>query len=252
MNHYYSNTSKSWYPEEDAQLRVEYKYRNLPIMKLAHIHKRTPGNIMRRLKKLNLIKYITEVHGYDAYRNSDLYYVLNEEKLKEQEQQEQQYQRQKNTLETIPEDDEEESVLDYSKSESPWTQEENNQLIKLHTQPLLNIAKALNRHPGDIAHQMKDLKIFKALHLINGYTKYKTTQLYVEYQKANRKKKAPTPEPNPAAELKAEIIELKRDFLNLKMAFNDLEQFIRSAFAFPNKAYKMALTKVFDLNKNIK
>jgi len=250
MNHYYSNTSKSWYPEEDAQLRVEHKYRNLPIMKLAHIHKRTPGNIMRRLKKLNLIKYITEVHGYDAYRNSDLYYVLNEEKLKTQNQeQEQQHQPQKNTLETIPEDDEEESALDYSKSESPWTQEENNQLIKLHTQPLLNIAKVLNRHPGDIAHQMKDLKIFKALHLINGYTKYKTTQLYVEYQKANRKKKVATPEPNPAAELKAEIIELKRDFLNLKMAFNELEQFIRSAFASPNAVFKSALTKIYNYNR---
>lgn len=244
MNHYYYNTSKSWYPEEDAKLRNEHKYTNIPILKLAHIHRRTPGNIMRRMKKLNIIKHINEVHGYENYRNSDLYYVLNEDKPNKQNQEKQINPR----LETIQEADEE---LDYISLETPWTQDENNELIKLHTQPLLSIAKALNRHPGDAAHQMKNLKIFKALHLINGYEKYKTTQLYTEYQKANRKKKAPTPEPNPTEELKAEIVELKQDFLSLRVAFNELERFIRSAFGnIPTTAFKSAVTKVYELNRN--
>ena len=250
MNHYYINTSKSWYPEEDAKLMNEHKYTKSPILKLAHIHRRTPGSIMRRMKKLNIIKHINEVHGYETYRNSDLYYVLNEEKLKSQSQEEEQT---KPRLETILETEEDESVLDYINSETPWTQEENNQLLKLHTQPLLSIAKALNRHPGDTAHQMKNLKIFKALHLINGYEKYKSSHLYTEYQKATRKKKASTPEHNPTAELKAEIIELKHDFLSLRVAFNELEQFIRSAFGnIPNTAFKSAVTKVYELNRNVK
>ena len=254
MNHYYSNTNKSWYPDEDAKLINAYKYKPYTIVQLAHIHKRTPGNVMRRLKKLRIVKYTTEIRGYESYRNSDLFYVLNP-----QEQSKQEENNQSPNLEPIIEEIEEpDSLLDYANSETPWSQDEDIKLFKLKTEPLQQIAQTLNRHPGDIAHHMKELKLVKALHLINGYEAYKCSQQHTEYQKAHRKKKEPQQDTSPTAVFKAEIGELKSEvatlrdeIMDMRESFSDLCTFIRSAFGkLPQTALKSAVTKVYELNKN--
>jgi len=250
MNHYYSNTHKSWYPDEDAKLTLEYKYKPYTIVQLAHIHKRTPGNVMRRLKKLRIVKYTTEIRGYEDYRNSDLFYVLNPPPQKQEEVQPPE------RLQSIEEIDESESI--YTSSETPWTQDEDNKLFKLKTQSLQELAQTLNRHPGDIAHHMKELKLVKALHLINGYDLYKSSPQYAIYQKANRKKKEPQPDNSPTAVFKAEIGELKSEvsalrdeLMDMRESFSDLCTFIRSAFGkLPQTAFKSAVTKVYELNKH--
>lgn len=254
MNHYYSNTHKSWYPDEDVKLINAYKYKPYTIVQLAHIHKRTPGNVMRRLKKLRIVKYTTEIRGYEDYRNSDLFYVLNPPPKKQEDEQ---HQRQE--LEPIKEEtDENESI--YTNSETPWSQDEDVKLFKLKTQSLQQLAQTLNRHPGDIAHHMKELKLVKALHLINGFAIYKNSPQYADYQKAHRKKKEPQPDNSPTAVFKAEIGELKSEvsalrdeLMDMRESFSDLCTFIRSAFgSLPQTAFKSAVTKVYELNKNFR
>jgi hypothetical protein len=253
MNHYYSNTNKSWYPDEDAKLINAYKYKPYTIVQLAHIHKRTPGNVMRRLKKLHIVKYTTEIRGYEDYRNSDLFYVLNPPETKEQPQEQNQEQ-----LQSIAETEENESI--YTNSEMPWSQDEDVKLFKLKDQTLQKLAQTLNRHPGDVAHHMKELKLVKALHLINGFTIYKSSPEYAIYQKANRKKKEPQPDTSPTAvfkaeigELKSEVASLRDELIEMRESFSDLCTFIRSAFgSLPVTAFKSAVTKVYELNRNFK
>jgi hypothetical protein len=254
MNNYYTNTTKSWYPDEDAQLLREHKYRPYSIVQLAHIHKRTPDSVVRRMKRLGIIKSSADVRGYDEYRNSSLFYILNpENKVKEEITKEI-----NKPLETIAEDEDEESVLDYLRADTQWTREEQVQLFKIQAQPLLQIANSLNRHPGDVACQMKKVKIAKAYHLINGFDVYKNTALYVEYQKSHRKKKVPHQDTSPNALLKGEIGEIKSEMSSLKdemaemrESLIDLRRFISRTFEDSN-AVKSATKRVYHLNRNFR
>jgi hypothetical protein len=89
MNNYYTNTAKSWYPDEDGQLIREHKYSSYTILQLAHIHKRTPDSVIRRLRRLGKIKSGAEIRGYEEYRNSSLFYVINPvANVKEEKQEE--------------------------------------------------------------------------------------------------------------------------------------------------------------------
>jgi len=70
---YYTNSGRSWDQTEDNQLRNEYVNQKYDIIKIAYIHKRTPGGICYRLKAL---KYLDDNHnapGYFEYKHSDLY-----------------------------------------------------------------------------------------------------------------------------------------------------------------------------------
>jgi hypothetical protein len=69
----YENMGKYWSAEEDAQLIKEYNIDNLKFSDIIIIHKRLPGGIKARLKKLNLAKNQSEIRGYDEYTKSDLY-----------------------------------------------------------------------------------------------------------------------------------------------------------------------------------
>lgn len=254
MNNYYTNTTKSWYPDEDAQLLREYKYNTYTIVQLAHTHKRTPETVIRRLKRLGIIKSPIDVRGYQEYRNSSLYYILNpENKVKAEITKEI-----NNPLEPIAEDDDEESVMDYLRADTQWTREEQVKLFKLQAQPLLQIANSLNRHPGDVACQMKKVKIAKAYHLINGFDVYKNSTLYVEYQKAHRKKKVPHQDTSPNALLKGEIGEIKSEMCSIKdeliemrESFIELRRFISRTFE-DNKTVKSAVKRVYELNRNFR
>jgi hypothetical protein len=254
MNNYYTHTTKSWYPEEDAQLLREHKYRNYTIVQLAHIHKRTPDSVIKRLRRLGKINSTTDIRGYEEYRNSSLFYILNPDKQAKEE-----IKKEINRpLEPISEDDEEESVIDYTKADTLWNKEEDVQLFKLQARPLLQIANSLNRHPGDVACQMKKLKIVKAYHLINGFDVYKNTPLYAEYQKAHRKKKAPYQDTSPTGLLKGEMGEIKSEMSSIKdelammrESFVDLRRFISQSFE-EKDVIKSAVKKVYHLNRHFR
>jgi len=254
MNNYYTNTAKSWYPDEDGQLMRELKYSAYTILQLAHIHKRTPDSVIRRLRRLGKIKSASEVRGYEEYRNSGLFYIVNPgSKIKEESKE-----QIKIPLETITEDDECESVLDYKKIDTQWLREEDAQLFKLQTHPLLQIANVLNRHPGDVACQMKRLKIAKAYHLINGFDAYKSGPLYNAYQKAHRKKKTPLQDTNPVvilkgemADVKSELSDIRSELEEMRSSFRGLRSFISHSFE-DNPKIKSAVKKVYHLNRNFR
>ena len=144
------------------------------------------------------------------------------------------------------------------KVDTQWLREEDAQLFKLQAQPLLQIAHALNRHPGDVACQMKKLKIAKAYHLINGFDVYKSSSLYNAYQKAHRKKKTPLQDANPVVILKGEMAEVKSEMSvmrseleEMRGSFRELRSFISQSFE-DNPKIKSAVKKVYHLNRNFR
>jgi len=71
---------KPWSNEEDQQLINEYTVDKLNVLEICEIHKRKPGGITSRLKRLNLIDIRQNARGYSEYLESDLYKVLQEKK----------------------------------------------------------------------------------------------------------------------------------------------------------------------------
>lgn len=70
---YYSNSGASWSSDEDGKLIQEYNKDEYDIMRIGHIHKRTPGGIACRLQKLLVIGATITARGYTEYRLSPLY-----------------------------------------------------------------------------------------------------------------------------------------------------------------------------------
>lgn len=165
MDTFYTNTKKSWYPDEDAKL-VRF-YRDTDLVQLANIHKRTPGRIVRRLKFLKYIKAGNELIGYTDYLNSELFYTINKRVTDEQ----------KEVTEEVP----------YSKSNSIWTEEDCMQLTTDYKNlTLMDLATLIKRHPDCVVHKLKELKIIKTLKSCKGYNTYKNSDLYKDYQKNRR------------------------------------------------------------------
>jgi hypothetical protein len=168
MDTFYTNTKKSWYPDEDAKLIRLHRHTDL--VELANIHKRTPGRIIRRLKFLKCIKASNEVIGYTDYLNSELFYTINNREPEEKTEEE---------TEEVP----------YSKSNSIWTQDDCTQLTteyKVNNLTLIDLATLIKRHPDCVVHKLKELKIIKTLKSCKGYNTYKNSDLYKDYQKNRR------------------------------------------------------------------
>lgn len=72
----YNLAGQPWEKEEDDQLIKEYNTDNLNILDLCRIHKRMPGGILSRLKRLGLIHMKDSVRGYNEYLRSDLYKIV--------------------------------------------------------------------------------------------------------------------------------------------------------------------------------
>jgi hypothetical protein len=71
---------KPWAYEEDQQLIKEYTVEKLNLLEICEIHKRKPGGITSRLKRLNLIDMRQDARGYSEYLESDLYKEIEEKK----------------------------------------------------------------------------------------------------------------------------------------------------------------------------
>jgi hypothetical protein len=70
---FYDRSSTDWDEEEDEQLRGEYDDDEYDIIQIGIIHRRTPGGIAFRLKKLERHELHTEARGYEEYVKSALY-----------------------------------------------------------------------------------------------------------------------------------------------------------------------------------
>ena len=192
----YSNSKKSWYPDEDQRLCNAYKYRQATVLKLAQIHKREPARIIRRLVLWGLIK-----------------------QSKDQEQSQEQSQ---SKVEAV-------DCCSFS-NKTQWTNEERQTLIteyRMKELPLLTIATNHNRHPHDIVAEMKSLKLVKTLVSITGYNDYKRSSLYADKQKETRQinkdlKTKRAEENNPITAVKREMLEMKAEIHRLTTFINQV------------------------------
>ncbi len=69
----YNLAGEPWYTKEDNQLIKEYTNDKLSLLELCKVHKRMPGGIISRLKRLNLIDARVKARGYLEYQQSNLY-----------------------------------------------------------------------------------------------------------------------------------------------------------------------------------
>ena len=70
---YYDCSGKPWPEEEDTQLLKEYNEDNMDIIEIGYIHRRTPGGIAYRLKRLEVVDNSIDTRGYEEYQASNLY-----------------------------------------------------------------------------------------------------------------------------------------------------------------------------------
>lgn len=75
---FYDRSKEPWREEEIEQMNVK----ELSIIEIGNIHKRTPGTITFQLKKQNILVKNTDARGYIDYRNSDLYAQIVSENTK--------------------------------------------------------------------------------------------------------------------------------------------------------------------------
>jgi len=213
MDSFYSNSKKSWYPDEDANLIRLYKRCNYDLVKLANIHKRTPGKIVRRLKLLKIVKTSEDVNGYIDYKKSDLYYIINNKErgehtiqteettnedttTKENESQSLDEESQYNTTIT-GEDFDNVSIIDntleqYPNSNEPWSEAECEELVKhykIDNLSLMDLADKHERHPDLVVHKLRELHVIKTLKSCIGYNIYKQSDMYKIYRKLHRRKR---------------------------------------------------------------
>ena len=76
----YTLAGEPWYKKEDNQLIKEYTIDKIPLLELCKLHKRMPGGIISRLKRLNLIDGRVKARGYLEYQKSDLYKEISKNK----------------------------------------------------------------------------------------------------------------------------------------------------------------------------
>jgi hypothetical protein len=77
----YASIGEPWEKNEDDQLIREYNVDKLTILEISKIHKRMPGGILSRLKRLNLINMRKDARGYLVYQQSDLYKRIKKERI---------------------------------------------------------------------------------------------------------------------------------------------------------------------------
>lgn len=72
LNIRWNNCGGSWSEKEDDQLKMEYVDNKLDLIDICDIHKRRPGGVVSRLRKLGIVQFSNQVRGFDEYASSDL------------------------------------------------------------------------------------------------------------------------------------------------------------------------------------
>ncbi len=75
---YYNRQKEDWGQEEIDIIRDEYVRKELTICQMANIHRRTPGSIAYKLKKIGVIEGMFVARGYTEYKQSRLYNEIKE------------------------------------------------------------------------------------------------------------------------------------------------------------------------------
>jgi hypothetical protein len=71
----YNLAGNPWEKEEDERLTKEYNVDMLNLLDICKLHKRLPGGIMSRLKRLGIVEFTQAIRGYLEYTKSDLYKI---------------------------------------------------------------------------------------------------------------------------------------------------------------------------------
>ena len=130
---YYINSGRGWDLIEDNLLKKSYINEGLDILDIGRTHKRTPGGIAYRLRKLDIIKTNSDARGYEEYRESDLFReVLSNSRRPTNRE----------TLLFLPESE----INDLSRCGRPWSSEEDDLLLKEYNVDKLSISKISNIH----------------------------------------------------------------------------------------------------------
>ena len=207
---YYDRRKDEWSASETEQLRMEYLYKLLTIIDIADIHKRTPGYISSKLKRMKIISSSDQARGYFDYRNSELYKEIIEKSDKERKEKLQ--------------DDE-------KNTGQPWTLQEDSQLISeynssMHITEMCRIHK---RNIGGITSRLR------RLHCIN---KRSDIQEYTENRREKREKKEKiiqidaNIQQNDMKEIKKDINELTKIVRELKENIKELNGMLHSLYEF--------------------
>jgi hypothetical protein len=197
---YYNRQKESWEDNEIQQLKSEYEIKEMTISEIADIHHRTPGSISYKLKGIGIITHNTLARGYDNYRNSDLYKEIIEKGKNSNDQ---------NEKKTEPKKYSVENEEDFNLAGHSWDQEEDQQLIKEYTIDKLNlleISKIHQRTPKGIRSRLKRLNLFD--------TNQTITKMKVNISSNSE-----------IAELKNEIISLKKDVKEMLRLIHQLYEF---------------------------
>ena len=151
---------KPWSHEEDEQLIKEYTVNKINLLEICEIHKRKPGGITSRLKRLKLIDMKQNARGYSEYLESDLYKELCTKKAQTED----------NTVfigsvENIQDEKQSNGMFGLDKSQYPsrmgqaWQEEEVIKLLKLvqKKKSIKEIADIHQRTEGGITGKLKSL-----------------------------------------------------------------------------------------------
>lgn len=130
---YYINSGRGWDLIEDNMLKKSYVNEGHDILDIGRTHKRTPGGIAYRLRKLDIIKTNCDARGYEEYRESDLFreVLSNSSRPKKRD-----------AILLLNESD----INDLSRCGRPWSREEDDMLLKEYNVDKLSISKISNTH----------------------------------------------------------------------------------------------------------
>ena len=151
---YYDRRKEEWSTSETEQLRIEYWYKQLTILQIAYIHRRTPGDILYKLKMLHIISEYKYARGYFDYINSNLYIQIMEKIHNE---------KKKRVEQRVGQN-----------VGKPWTSEEDSQLISEYkSKNITEICKIHKRNIGGIKSRLRKLNCKKESNQLQDFNEMK-------------------------------------------------------------------------------
>jgi hypothetical protein len=185
--------SKSWYPDEDAQLIREHKHNKYAVEKMALLHKRPLEEITRRLRRLGLVKAplidttkaeVAEILNDMVAAIESIGPVLEPEVTA--------LEPEVTVLEAEPEVTFLMNISDYTKAGDPWSLAESDRLKTLYHDKrlgLMTISALHLRTPSSIICKLRKMDIEKDQASVRGFLEYKGSALYKEVCLLKKQKK---------------------------------------------------------------
>jgi len=217
---YYNRSKEPWTETEDEQLRKEYVEDNMDVIEIAYIHKKTPGYIANRLKKINVLEIHLDARGYNEYLVSDLYREIVSSSKKSVNKKE--------------------SIKEYINVGAPWTPQETADLIKEYNEnklSLLEICRLHKRSPSGIISRLRKYNISNSTKDIRGYSEFKVSDLNKEILSKNTNPTYVKGEVNlvngnilkrEPVNTQSEVDIIKEDIKNIKVALYEIQMTLKT------------------------